>query len=236
MTGNSAMVSRRNPSTLGLLVLLTAAGLHAAAPDPKTPQGKNLEVPVGWTVRLDKPDPKVVIGSNKEAAIFFVNMTPGWHVTTGPSAIFYHPDSVASGESRIEAVIHLFEPQGRHREAFGIFFGGAGLEGEKQAYDYFVIRNSGEFLIKRRNGSETPLLHPWTKSEAIVPHSEGKTSVKNVLAVEAGSETVRFFINGEQVATLPRSEVRLDGIVGLRVNHHVNLHVEDLSIRPLPSK
>jgi hypothetical protein len=219
-----------------LFVLFVAVALNAAAPDPRKPQGKNLEVPTGWTVRLDKPDPAVVIGSDKKAGIFFVNMTPGWHVTTGPSAIFYHPDSVAKGESRIEAVIHLFEPQGRHREAFGIFFGGADLEGANQAYDYFVIRNSGEFLIKRRSGSETPVIHPWTKSTAIIPHTEGKESVKNVLAVEAGSDKARFFINGELVATLPRSEVRLDGIVGLRVNHHVNLHVEDLSIRPLVSK
>jgi hypothetical protein len=216
-----------------VFTLLAAAGLHAAGPDPKVPQGKNLEVPAGWTVRLDKPDPSVVIGSDKNAGIFFVNMTPGWHVTTGPSAIFYHPESVAKGESRIEAVIHLFEPQGRHREAFGIFFGGAGLDGAKQAYDYFVIRNSGEFLIKRRNGSETPVIHPWTKSDAIVPHTEGKESVKNVLAVEVGKDSVHFFINGEKVAALPRSEVRTDGIVGLRVNHHVNLHISDLSVRPL---
>jgi hypothetical protein len=215
------------------LILLASAGLQAAAPDPKVPQGKNLEVPAGWTVRLDKPDPGVTIGSDKNAGIYFVNMTPGWHVTTGPSAIFYHPDSTASGESRIEAVIHLFEPQGRHREAFGIFFGGADLDGAKQAYDYFVIRNSGEFLIKRRNGTETPVIQAWTKSTAIVPHTEGKESVRNVLAVEVGKDNVGFFINGEKVATLPRSEVRTDGIVGLRVNHHVNLHISDLSVRPL---
>lgn len=229
-------MAMRGNSFFLLLILLAVPTLRAEAPDPRTPQGKNLEVPVGWIVRLDKPDPKVVVGSSNEAGIFFVNMTPGWHVTTGPSAIFYHPDSVATGQSRIEAVIHLFEPQGRHREAFGIFFGGAALEGESQAYDYFVIRNSGEFLIKRRNGKETPVIHAWTKSDAIVPHTAGKTSVKNVLTVEGGRERVRFLINGQPVAELPRSEVRLEGIVGLRVNHHVNLHIEDLSIRPLQSK
>ena len=44
------------------------------------------------------------------------------------------------------------------------------------------------------------------------------------------------FINGTSVAELPRAEVRLDGIVGLRVNHHVNIHVGDLSIRPLTTE
>lgn len=217
-----------------MISLVLAGALPAAAPDPKVPQGANLDVPAGWKVRLDKPDPNVVVGSDKEkAGIWFVNMTPGWHVTTGPSAIFYHPDSVAAGESRIEAVIHLFEPHGRHREAFGIFFGGSDLEGPGQSYDYFVIRNSGEFLIKRRSGSETAVIREWTKSDAIVPYQKGKPSVKNVLAVEAGKDEVIFLINGARVAALPRSEVRLDGIAGLRINHHVNVHVEDLSIRAL---
>ena len=219
------------------VILALALAAQATPPDPKVPQGKNLDRPEGWMVRLDKPNLSITIGADEtKGGIFFVNMTPGWHVTTGPAAIFYHPESVAAGESRIEAVIHLFEPHGRHREAFGIFFGGADLDGEKQAYDYFVIRNSREFLIKRRSGGETSILRDWTKSNAIVPYEEGKSSVKNVLAVEGGKEEVTFFINGEPVAKLPRADVRLDGIVGLRINHHVNIHVEDLSIRPLTTK
>lgn len=215
-----------------LLVMVLAVAAHAAPPDAKVPQGKNLDKPAGWTVRLDKPDPAVSIGAEeKEGGIFFVNMTPGWHITTGPAAIFYHPESVASGTGRIEAVIHLFEPKGRHREAFGILFGGAELDGDQQTYDYFVIRNSGEFLIKRRMGKETSVLRDWTKSSAIVPYQEGKSSVKNVLAIEGGKEEVSFLINGEIVAKFPRAEVRFDGMVGLRVNHHVNIHVGDLSIR-----
>lgn len=225
-------MSRAATMLVTLMVLAVAA--DAAPPDPKVPQGKNLDKPEGWIVRLDKPDPNVTIGAEeKEGGIWFVNMTPGWHVTTGPAAIFYHPESVAKGESRIEAVIHLFEPKGRHREAFGLLYGGADLEGANQTYDYFVIRNTGEFLIKRRTGSETSVIRNWTKSDAIVPYQEGKTSVQNVLTIEGGKDEVTFLINGVSVATLPRAEVRLDGIIGLRVNHHVNIHVGDLSVRPL---
>jgi hypothetical protein len=227
----------RRCAALLVITLFLAAVVHADAPDPKVPQGKNLDRPVGWMVRLDKPDPSVSIGAEeKEGGIWFVNMTPGWHLTTGPAAIFYHPESVASGESRIEAVIHLFEPKGRHREAFGILYGGSGLDGDEQAYDYFVIRNTGEFLIKRRTGAETSVLRNWTRSSAIVPWEEGKASVKNTLTIEGGKDEVTFLINGESVAKLPRADVRLDGIVGLRVNHHVNIHLSDLSIRALQAK
>jgi hypothetical protein len=56
--------------------------------------------------------------------------------------------------------------------------------------------------------------------------------VKNVLAVHAGAETIRFFVNDEEVATLPRSQVDTDGTVGIRVNHALNLHVARLEVVP----
>lgn len=216
------------------LVLFLVSTAHAAQrPDPKIPQGDNLDVPKGWIVRADHADHSPVVGADaSKADIFFVNMTPGWHVTTGPAAIFYHPDSTASGAYRARMLVHLFDPKGRN-EAFGMFAGGGGLEGPNQTYDYFLIRNSGEFLIKRREGAKTSLIRDWTKSDAIVPWSEGKSSVPNDLVIEARAAEVEFRINGTTVATLPRAEVRTDGIVGLRVNHRLNLHIEDLSVENL---
>lgn len=200
-------------------------------PDPLTPQGENLQTPVAWTVRPDTPAPDLVVGADQETAdIWFVNMTPGWHVTTGPAAIFYHPASTAEGTYTAHAKIHLFDPEGR-REAFGLFVGGRDLATDAIAYDYFVIRNSGEFLIKRRTGAETSVLVPWTAHEAIATFGpETESSVPNVLAVEVTGDDVLFRVNGVEVARLPRAEVRTDGVVGLRINHALNVHVEDLRV------
>lgn len=226
--------------TLLALTFLTVpvmAQQTAQRPDPATPDGENMNVPATWKVRLDEgghghDDHQAAIGSDLETAdIYFVNMTPGWHITTRPAAIFYHPASTAEGAYRAETLIHLFDPQGRN-EAFGMFIGGKNLEGENQTYDYFVIRNSGEFLIKRRAGNETSVIKNWTKHGAIRSFEAGTTSVPNTLAVEAGQDDVGFFINGEEVARLPKSEVQTDGIVGLRINHRLNVHVEDLAVTP----
>ncbi len=46
--------------------------------------------------------------------------------------------------------------------AYGLFVGGQDLEGDDQKYLYFLIRRSGEFLIKTRAGDETSVVHPWT--------------------------------------------------------------------------
>jgi hypothetical protein len=217
---------------LATLALPFAAPQSATAqrPDPNKPVGENLQVPPDWTVRTDKPG-EVSIGSDADSAdIFFVSMTPGWHITTGPAAIFYHPGSTAEGDWRAESTIHLFDP-GEGKEAFGIFFGGRDLDGAAVAYEYFLIRNTGEFLIKRRRGEETETLKDWTASPALVRYNDPeKSSVKNLLAVEVTADEARFEINGETVASLPRGNFETDGVVGLRVNHKLNLHVSDLTV------
>lgn len=207
--------------------------LDAAAqrPDPQNPVPKNLVVPAGWEVRLDKPDEDVTIGSDPESAdIYFVNMKPGWHITTGPRAIFWHPASMAQGTYRVSTKIHLFDPKGRN-EAFGLFIGGENLKEENQTYTYFLLRNSGEYLIKKRIGDETKVVKDWTKTPSMVVYDDtSKSSVPNTLSVEVDKNQVSFYVNGEKVDTLPKNQVDTNGIVGLRVNHMLNLHVEDFDV------
>ena len=222
----------------GLLLLLAvpalAQGTGAERPDPLVPQGANMDTPPTWTVRMDPPrgahpmHRAPTVGADSTADLFFVNMTPGWHITTGPAAILYHPASTAAGAFRAEAKIYLFDPDGRN-EAFGLLVGGRDLDADAQSYDYFLIRTSGEFLVKRRTGGETTTLVPWTAHGAIVGHA-GEGPVANTLAVEAGDTEVAFVVNGATVATLPRADVNADGIVGLRVNHALNLHVETFAV------
>ncbi|MDX1429253.1 MAG: hypothetical protein R3282_03150 [Rhodothermales bacterium] len=229
------------PILLTCLFVLGAASAQAQTeledkaltmrPDPQNPVGENLKVPPAWKVRLDKPDPDVVIGSEEEGSdIRFVSMTPGWHITTGPRAIYYHPASTAEGEFVARAGIYLFPP-GDRNEAYGLFVGGKNLDGAEQRYLYFLVRRSGEFLIKERRGGETEVVHEWTASDAVNPYTEETSgTVKNVLSIDAGEEFVVFRVNDTEVARLPRTELDVDGIVGLRINHALNVHVDDFAV------
>ncbi len=203
-----------------------------AQPDPSHPEHENLTTPSGWLVRTDRPFEDLVVGPDREEShIYFVNMTPGWHITTGPAAILYHPDLVASGSYRLETKIHLFDP-GERREAFGMFFGASNLENDDLAYDYFLLRNSGEFLIKSRTGASTSVIRDWTATEHMVTfESESEGSVENVLVIEIGADMVTFFVNGNEVASHERSALRTDGIAGLRINHALNVHVESITVQ-----
>ena len=221
---------KRHLCTIVLLFLPLAL---MAQPDPATPDGENLMVPESWKVRLDRPNPDIVIGAEADSSdIFFVNMTPGWHITTGPAAIFYHPDMVAKKNYTLESTMYLFDPRER-REAYGMFMGGQNMEGDDIVYDYFLLRNSGEFLIKRRTGSETSILQDWTASEAVNMFGpDTESSVENRLRVDVGEQEVAFSVNGTEVASVPRDQVMTDGIAGLRINHALNVHVSDLKVTP----
>lgn len=200
-------------------------------PDPENPVGENLTVPSDWHIRLDQENPDVLIGSNPDSSdIYFVSMVPGWHVTSGPAGVYYHPHSTAEGEYEANLDVFLFDP-GDRREAFGMFIGGQNLDGADQTYDYFLIRNSGEFLIKRRTGEETSVIQDWTASDAIVRYTDpAESSVLNKLQVQVDNNSVAFLINAVEVARLGRDAVQTDGLVGFRVNHALNLHISNLAV------
>lgn len=189
---------------------------------------QDLKRPEGWKVRFDRA------GSTEAELEMFVSMPPGWHITTGPAAIFWDPALTASGEFRADMEVYLFDP-GDRKEGFGIFFGGTDLEGPGQAYTYFLLREGGEFLLKRRQGADTPTLTDWTANPAVASFADrgDQATAKNVLTVEAGAATVRFLVNGTKVAELPREEIPVDGVVGIRVNHALNVHVSRLEVKPL---
>ncbi len=200
--------------TLTTLALLALAAPMAAQ-----------EWPAGWETRLDRPDADA-------SGVEFVTMEPGWHVTTGPAAILYHPDNTASGSYTVSADIYMFDPQGR-REAFGVFVGGTDLQGPNQAYTYFLIREGGEFLVKRRHGDGTTTVQGWTTHDAIKAFGDrgaDEASVLNQLVVQVSGDECSFWVNGAEMTTMPRGEMSLDGVIGLRVNHRNNLHVSKLEI------
>jgi hypothetical protein len=203
------------PRSIRLTLLLTVLATVSLGAQDKRPDG--------WRVRLDRPGPD-------SSKVLFETMPPGWHVTTGPAVILWNPATTAKGSYKADANIYLFKPASGHAEAFGLFVGGANLDAANESYTYFLIRNDGQYLVKQRVGKDTKDVIPWTKSPAIKLYDGKEESVGNLLSVVAGASTVDFLINGTKVASKPRADIGADGIVGLRVNHNLNLHVSKLEV------
>ncbi|MGZ8469545.1 MAG: hypothetical protein ACXWZ7_09020 [Gemmatirosa sp.] len=217
------------PTVLAALVpALLAAPVALRAQAPAQPAANTAAAPVvlpgGWSMRLDRD------GAATGALKFFA-MGTGLHATTGPSAIFYDATMTAKGAYTAEATFTQTKAPA-HAEAYGLVFGGSGLGGPQQDYMYFVVRGDGKFLVKHRAGTEVHLLKDWTAHTAITP-ADAAGKATNALRVRVAPDSVRFDVNGAQVFALPRvANLKTDGIVGLRVNHQLDVHIDGLKVTP----
>jgi hypothetical protein len=194
-----------------------------APADPFLANGAKL--PGTWRARPDRPDVR-------PDQLRFVAMGDGFHATLGPAALFYEPDRKATSVFRARVTLTQTRPS-EHPEAYGLFVGGKALEGPAQSYLYFVVGQDGRYLIKHRAGAETHTLVDWSIHSAVrKPGADGRAT--NQLQIDVEAERVRFLLNDVEVATLPRNgRFETDGIVGLRLNHNLDLHVGKIIVEPL---
>jgi hypothetical protein len=198
---------------------LVAQHEHQADPDKKVAGGGTL--PSGWKGRAD--------GGGSLSGVKMMPMGGGVHFMTGPAGIYYKPADKASGTYEARATFTQMQPAA-HPEAYGLIVGGSDLEGEGQKYTYFLIRQDGKYLIKRRAGASTPTIADWTDSAA-VKKADGSGKMSNTLAIEVGKDKVHFLVNGTEVSTADAANVDTTGIAGLRINHNLNVHVEGFAVK-----
>jgi hypothetical protein len=180
-------------------------------------------LPAGWSGRTDE-------GGDIQN-VKFVTMEPGYHLTLGPATILYREIDRAKGPFHTLATFHQMKKL-KHAEGYGLFFGGENLAGGDQHYVYFLVRDDGKYLIKRREGANTSEISKgWTPSAAIKKgDAQGRST--NLLEIDAKQDPakVSFKVNGTSVHTADARTMNPNGIVGLRVNHNLELHVEGFDL------
>lgn len=180
-------------------------------------------LPEGWEMRADGK------GGSKNVKV--ETMGKGLHVTVGPAVILYRESTDGSGPFHTLATFTQTKP-GEHAEGYGLFFGGKGLQGETQSYTYFLVRQDGSYLIKRRDGAKTmDVSKGWTAHPAVKKPAAGGSST-NLLEVDnkVDPNKVTFKVNGQDVYTTDAKGMNVNGVVGLRVNHNLDLHVEGFDV------
>jgi hypothetical protein len=182
--------------------------------------------PAGWKVRVDRSqdarDP------DDTPDLMFMGMGKGFHVKGGPAGTFWNPANTATGNYTAKATFQLVQPS-NHTNYYGLIFGGSDLGGAGQAYTYFVIAQNGTFLIRSRNGEQVQNVQARMNSAAIrQPDASGKST--NALEVRVAGDTVSYVVNGTVVHTQPKSAVKTDGQAGFRVNHMLEVVVEDFAV------
>lgn len=209
-----------------------AAALLAASPLPAQQHGEHQhadtaaahehrmgELPEGWSVRTDRDQPT--------EQIMFHAMQGHFHARTGPAAVFFNPAWSHTGDYSFSARFRQNRAP-NHPEAYGLVIGGSGLDGPDQTYTYFLVRGTGEYFIAERRGAERNVLVNWTAQDAITRQDPQSGQQTNVLAVRVSGDQVIFSVNGAEVARLPRAEIRTEGIAGFRINHHLDVRIDQV--------
>jgi opacity protein-like surface antigen len=211
---------RSSLSAAALLALFAAPLTAQDHADHATAGGG--AAPAGWTVRADRGDAK-----NAKT----VTMGKGLHVTTGPAIILYRADTKGTGSFHTLATFTQTKPS-EHAEGYGLFVGGQDLDGAAQKYIYFLVRQDGSYLIKRREGDKTSDVSKGWVQHAAVKKPVDKGAATNLLEVDNKRDPSRiaFLVNGQEVYATDAKGMALDGIVGLRVNHNLDLHVEGFDV------
>jgi hypothetical protein len=220
---------------LSALAVLTAAALPLVAQQPNT-KTKAADhamadhdmavagggtLPAGWAARTDN--------AAAMTNVKFVSMGSGFHVTLGPATVLYRAADNAAGPFHTLATFTQTKAP-THPEGYGLFVGGQNLNAATQQYTYFLVRGDGKYLIKRRDGANTSVIKDWTDSPAVVKaDSAGKAT--NMLEIDNKSDpsTVTFKVNGQAVHSMP-ADATTKGIVGLRVNHNLDVHVSGFAL------
>jgi hypothetical protein len=185
------------------------------------------QTPQGWRMRVDestsaedpddRPDLKVV------------TVGKGMRITGGPAGTFWNPANTVTGNFTARANFTLMKPSS-HTNYYGLIFGGRDIEGAKQTYVYFLVAQNGTYIIRRRVGEDVTDIQGRMMHAAIQrPDANGRSV--NALEVRVAGNTVSYVINGMVVHTAPKGTLQTDGLVGVRVNHVLDVQVEGFTVQ-----
>ena len=214
-------------STVLTLAILSAGSLAAQQPAATTPPAPQWTAPAGWTVQLDAKETGKAPADTK-----FQAMGTGFHITSGPAAIYYRTPDQAKGNFTVKATIgQRVRPAMGHPEAYGLFIGGSDLtDNAKQSYLYLVVRDDGMFYVAHRAGAEVHKISEWSANDAVKKADE-KGSASNEVAIQVTADSLFMMVNGQRVKAIAKGGmVKTDGQFGLRVNHGLNVHIANFGM------
>ena len=218
----------RSLSLVALTVLLSAplaAQGNPADPDKKVAGGGTL--PAGWSAHLDRADASL-------NDVKFAPMGPGLHVTTGPAVILWKETDAVKGPFHTLATFTQTKAP-THPEAYGVIVGGKDLNTASPSYIYFIVRGDGKFMINKMGGGTRTTLVPWTDNAAIVKQDAATGKATNKLEIDGKVDPskISFKVNGTVVHEIPAAGTDLNGAVGLRVNHNLDVHVDGFAVHKM---
>ena len=94
---------------------------------------------------------------------------------------------------------------------------------------YFVIAQNGTFLVRQRQAEAVTAVVTRQQNAAVrQPGANGQSS--NALEVRVSGDTVSYVVNGTVVHSGPKGGLKTDGLVGVRVNHVLDVEFDGFEV------
>jgi len=211
-----------------------AAQGNPADPDKKVAGGGAM--PPGWFARLEDSTASI-------ANVKFTTMGNGFHFTTGPAGIYWRDaDAVPGSFHTLATFTQTKAPM--HPEAYGLFVAGKDLKGGNASYVYLIVRGDGMFSIRQGGKAGTPSTNlttggnrnGWLANDAVVKQDSATGKATNLLEIsgDAATKKLTFKVNGKVVHEMAAPGGTVAGVVGIRMNHNLDVHVDGFAVHKLP--
>jgi hypothetical protein len=223
-------------STTGAGAGTGAAASAAPMEESRTVAGGGISV-AGWQGRVDANETAAGLALSDARLAMEGNALS---VTTGPAVTYWNPANQATGNYTVSAT--FTEPQymslNNHPHPYGIVVGGNDMGTDNQSYLYCAAYGNGNFIVRGFGPTAFQLNGPRGGAHAAVNRAAAPGQpVTQQIAVNVTPTNVECAINGQVVATYPKSEVvasgRLrstDGLYGIRFAHNTHATVSGLTM------
>lgn len=220
--------------TLVAIAAATMLGTQLQAQDDADRTVKDGGIKVaGWKGRVDRrpmSQGKTVNDSK------FITENNALRLSVGPAAFYWNPANIARGDYHVKATFKEHKMAASHPHSYGVFIGGADLEGENEKLLYCIVYGNGTYSIKTFNGARVTTVVDRAAHAALRKADANGESTNEIGWRVVGSK-VSCVVNGAEVKSLDKSEVvgadklaSTDGIYGLRVSHNLELTVSGLGM------
>jgi len=208
------------------LGLIGPLGLHAAPQQDadRKVAGGGITAP-GWKGKEDA-------GNRQGLTVNDAKFAPegkGFHIITGPPALYWNPANAAKGDYTVTATFDEAKQTINHPHPYGVFIGGSDLESSAPNALYCAAYRNGTYIIRMfAGGKRVDIVGKPTPHDA-VKKAAPDAPVEQQVGWTVRGDSVQCLINGTAVWSGRKADVAgsgklpsTDGIVGVRVSHNAD--------------
>lgn len=219
--------------TLAAVAASLLLAVPAMAQDADRVVGGGIQID-GWKGRVDRQPASQGRTVNDSR----LRMEDGaLRLSVGPAGNFWNPSHHAHGTYEVSGTFKEHKMAASHPHSYGVFIGGANLEGDSETLMYCIAYGNGTYSVKTFHGANVQTLVDREASAALVKAGESGEAT-NTIGWRVQNGSASCVINGQVVKTFPRAQVvaadkltSLDGVYGIRVSHNLELTVSDYGMK-----